>query len=144
MTQETIRQLDVIASQLSATLLGLDPDDVDDDFERALHAITETLSSFDRRRQDRMLERAMLLSTADTQELAGSRAAPRGTSSRFDGDALDALERRHIEHVLYRCNWRINGKGNAAERLNLHPNTLRFRMKKLGLTRPAAPRHPAQ
>jgi sugar diacid utilization regulator len=25
--------------------------------------------------------------------------------------------------------------GNAAERLGLHPNTLRFRMKKLGIVR---------
>ena len=35
------------------------------------------------------------------------------------------------------CGWRINGKGNAAERLGIHPNTLRFRMKKLGLRRPS-------
>jgi sugar diacid utilization regulator len=30
----------------------------------------------------------------------------------------------------------VNGEGNAAEVLGLHPNTLRFRMKKLGITRP--------
>ena len=36
--------------------------------------------------------------------------------------------------------WRINGIGNAAERLGLHPNTLRFRMKKLGITLRIAPR----
>jgi len=39
--------------------------------------------------------------------------------------------------VLQRCNWRINGAGNAAERLGIHPNTLRFRMKKLGVAGPA-------
>ena len=50
--------------------------------------------------------------------------------------ALEVVERRHIAGVLERCRWRINGGGNAAERLGLHPNTLRFRMKKLGLTRP--------
>ena len=32
--------------------------------------------------------------------------------------------------------WRINGSGNAAERLGVHPNTLRFRMKKLGVVCP--------
>jgi len=37
--------------------------------------------------------------------------------------------------VLRACGWRINGAGNAAERLGLHPNTLRFRMKKLGIVR---------
>ena len=31
------------------------------------------------------------------------------------------------------ADWRINGAGNAAEALGLHPNTLRFRMKKLGI-----------
>jgi DNA-binding NtrC family response regulator len=35
----------------------------------------------------------------------------------------------------------VNGAGNTADVLGLHPNTLRFRMKKLGITRPrpAAP-----
>jgi len=45
------------------------------------------------------------------------------------------VQRAHIEAVLERCGWRINGPGNAAERLGLHPNTLRFRMKKLGVAR---------
>ena len=47
------------------------------------------------------------------------------------------MQRVHIETVLQRCNWRINGTGNAAERLGIHPNTLRFRMKKLGVVGPA-------
>jgi transcriptional regulator with GAF, ATPase, and Fis domain len=46
------------------------------------------------------------------------------------------VQRAHIEAVLERCGWRINGPGNAAERLGLHPNTLRFRMKKLGVVCP--------
>ena len=49
---------------------------------------------------------------------------------------LEIVERRHIENVLQRCRWRINGPGNAAAVLGLHPNTLRFRMKKLGVQRP--------
>ena len=52
---------------------------------------------------------------------------------------LESVERRHIESVLRRCNWRINGLGNAADVLGLHPNTLRFRMKKLGVERPKEP-----
>ena len=43
---------------------------------------------------------------------------------------------QHILDTLEECRWRINGAGNAAERLGLHPNTLRFRMKKLGIARP--------
>ena len=49
---------------------------------------------------------------------------------------LEAIEQRHIEQALRRCRWRINGPGNAADVLGLHPNTLRFRMKKLGIRRP--------
>lgn len=59
---------------------------------------------------------------------------------------LDDVERHHIRGVLERCGWRVNGDGNAAEVLGLHPNTLRFRMKKLGIARPrlpAADRDPA-
>jgi DNA-binding NtrC family response regulator len=51
-------------------------------------------------------------------------------------DLLQDVERAHIAAMLQRCGWRINGKGNAAERLGIHPNTLRFRLKKLGLSRP--------
>jgi sugar diacid utilization regulator len=40
-----------------------------------------------------------------------------------------------MQKVLEKCDWRINGRGNAAERLGIHPNTLRFRMKKLGVSR---------
>jgi len=39
--------------------------------------------------------------------------------------------------VLEGCGWRISGKGNAAERLGLNRSTLHFRMKKLGIRRPA-------
>ena len=48
---------------------------------------------------------------------------------------LEDLERAHIEATLRLCRGRINGAGNAADRLGLHPNTLRFRMKKLGIVR---------
>src|SRR6185436_4228178 len=42
-----------------------------------------------------------------------------------DASTLSAVERTHIQEVLRACGWRINGAGNAAERLGLHPNTLR-------------------
>jgi transcriptional regulator with GAF, ATPase, and Fis domain len=84
-----------------------------------------------------VIERALIHSTGDTLVLDG----PPGLSiAQLSGDVgtLETVERRHIEHALRRCGWRINGAGNAAERLGLHPNTLRFRMKKLGIQRPPA------
>jgi len=58
-----------------------------------------------------------------------------------DAMSLSSIERTHIEKILRECGWRINGAGNTAERLGMHPNTLRFRMKKLGIVRarPSAP-----
>ena len=41
-----------------------------------------------------------------------------------------------MTRVLELADWRIEGKKGAAERLGLHPNTLRFRMRKLAIKRP--------
>jgi predicted ATPase/transcriptional regulator with GAF, ATPase, and Fis domain len=49
--------------------------------------------------------------------------------------ALEQVERRHILAVLEKAGWVIEGPGGAAKALNLHPNTLRSRMKKLGIQR---------
>jgi formate hydrogenlyase transcriptional activator len=81
-----------------------------------------------------VVERALIRSTGSELVL---------TDEDFDVDArplaetktLKSVERAHIQEVLRDCDWRINGRGNAAERLGLHPNTLRFRMKKLGIAR---------
>ena len=82
-----------------------------------------------------VIERAMIHSTGSTLLLDDGPAVP-GWSGASTGETLEAVERGHIEAVLRRCRWRINGAGNAADVLGLHPNTLRFRMKKLGLHRP--------
>jgi DNA-binding NtrC family response regulator len=42
-------------------------------------------------------------------------------------------ERDHILAVLESCNWKISGKGGAAEILNINANTLNSRIKKLGI-----------
>jgi transcriptional regulator with GAF, ATPase, and Fis domain len=50
---------------------------------------------------------------------------------------LESVERDHILAVLSQTEWVIEGARGAAQKLGLHPNTLRSRMKKLGITRPA-------
>lgn len=50
--------------------------------------------------------------------------------------ALEDVERRHIFSVLKQSGWVIEGSSGAARVLKLHPNTLRSRMKKLGISRP--------
>jgi len=49
--------------------------------------------------------------------------------------SLDEAEREHILRALEATGWRIEGPKGAASMLKLHPSTLRFRMKKLGLTK---------
>jgi formate hydrogenlyase transcriptional activator len=51
--------------------------------------------------------------------------------------SLEEIEKSHILHVLGKTRWVIEGSQGAAAILGLHPNTLRSRLKKLGLSRPA-------
>jgi formate hydrogenlyase transcriptional activator len=52
--------------------------------------------------------------------------------------ALGDVEKLHILEVLAQTNWVIEGERGAAAVLKLHPNTLRSRMKKLGIRRPVS------
>jgi len=48
---------------------------------------------------------------------------------------LDAAQREHILKALQNTDWVIEGQRGAARQLGLHPNTLRSRLKKLGIKR---------
>ena len=48
---------------------------------------------------------------------------------------LESVERDHIVTVLRQTDGVVDGPRGAARILELHPNTLRNRMKKLGITR---------
>jgi formate hydrogenlyase transcriptional activator len=87
------------------------------------------------RELENAVERALIRSSGDTLQLdmaIGDKV--RGGRLPAANGTLDDMQRAYIEHVLGQCGWRINGRTNAAERLGLHPNTLRFRMKKLGIS----------
>ncbi len=87
-----------------------------------------------------VIERAVILSRGtelafDEASLA-SVAAPEDALRPLAGTLEDA-ERAHLIKALQAADWRVSGKDGAAERLGLKPSTLQFRIKKLGLTRPA-------
>ena len=63
-------------------------------------------------------------------------AITRAHSLAANGASLNEVERQHILAVLAQTHWVIEGAKGAAKILNLHPNTLRSRMKKMGLQRP--------
>jgi formate hydrogenlyase transcriptional activator len=107
-----------------------------------------------------VIERAVILSPGNTLVLAEKLRAPvlAAGNSRTEvvqqqsrnlehqvpspvtnpvGGSLEDVERRHIESVLARTNWMIEGERGAAKMLNLNPSTLRSRMQKLNIKRPA-------
>jgi PAS domain S-box-containing protein len=115
------------------------------------------------RELENLIERAIILATSPVLRIgpdlmprpdAGARAmatiAAPPEASRVDrsessadatqpADRLDAIQRDHIVATLSKTNWIIEGERGAACRLGMKPATLRHRMKKLGISRAAAP-----
>ncbi len=58
-----------------------------------------------------------------------------GQPSNGESHSLEEVEKRHILEVLTQTKWVIEGANGAARILDLHPNTLRSRMKKLSIDR---------
>jgi transcriptional regulator with GAF, ATPase, and Fis domain len=97
------------------------------------------------RELENVIERALIRSTGPTLRLE----EPLGPSARGAAGPpalvrLDAVERAHIRRVLEACDWKIDGTGHAAETLGLNPSTLRSRMRKLGIRRPARSAEPGR
>jgi PAS domain S-box-containing protein len=58
-------------------------------------------------------------------------------TSLSDFKSFEEMERDYILQVLKSKNWKIGGEDSAASTLGMHVNTLRARMKKLGIQKPA-------
>jgi PAS domain S-box-containing protein len=52
-----------------------------------------------------------------------------------NSNSLESVERQHILAVLQQTNWVIEGPNGAAQQLDLHPSTLRYRMNKLSISK---------
>ena len=55
-----------------------------------------------------------------------------------DFKSFEEMERDYILRVLKAKNWRIGGEDITASTLGMHVNTLRGRMKRLGIKKPAS------
>lgn len=90
------------------------------------------------RELENTVERAIILSRGNQLSFAHiidieappSRPAPGDTRKT---QKLDELEALHIKTVLDQAGGRVSGKGGAADLLGINPNTLRHRMRKLGI-----------
>jgi formate hydrogenlyase transcriptional activator len=99
-----------------------------------------------------VIERAMIVSAAPTLQLDRDLTPVAGVAKgmvAYEEDAqderqadlespnplltLDEVERNHIIAVLQHAGGVVDGPKGAARILNLHPNTLRHRMNKLGI-----------
>jgi transcriptional regulator with GAF, ATPase, and Fis domain len=112
----------------------------------------EVLSRYDWpgniRELQNVIERAVVLSRGSVLRL-GRDLLPLTAEAAMDDDivvtfgqpangeshSLEQIEKQHILEVLTQTKWVIEGANGAAKILDLHPNTLRSRMKKLGLNR---------
>lgn len=61
--------------------------------------------------------------------------APESIAETKASDSLQEIQRQHILRVLERTNWVISGPKGAGAILDLHPNTLRSLMNRLGIRR---------
>ena len=86
------------------------------------------------RELENIIERAMILSRTPTLTIEKLSAPDSTSEEKFH--ALADHEREYILKVLDHTHWRIGGPAGAARILDMHPETLRSRLKKLRITRP--------
>ena len=104
---------------------GYDPKQVDE----LIAGVRSTLGDLETRLAD-------ATSRAEAAEARASDAEARSRTSSESDDTIQTLvemERSHIERALDLAGGKISGKAGAAQMLDINPNTLRSRMKKLGV-----------
>ena len=93
-----------------------------------------------------LIERAVILSPGPTLQVPIEALQPRNGSAPAPlvtpgaAETLEENDRRHILAALQASGWVLAGPTGAAARLGMKRSTLQFRMRKLGIQRPAAGR----
>jgi DNA-binding NtrC family response regulator len=76
------------------------------------------------------------LSTSSTSESASAPASPlRAGREQRESQSLEAIQREHIIAMLRKSYGVVEGPNGAAQLLGMNPSTVRFRMKKLGISK---------
>ena len=89
------------------------------------------------RELEHVIERGVIISPGRSLRMTDQLIPSlRGDSKGEPLKDLAAAEREHILRILQETGWKIEGLSGAASILKLHPSTLRFRIKKLGIHRP--------
>ena len=118
-----------LARKLGKPLAGFSP--------KSLDAMRKYSWPGNVRELQNIVERAAILASGPVLELdpsmlqtAGAQAGPGVPAA---GSSMDEMQRTHIETVLRSTGGVIDGQRGAAALLGMHPNTLRSRMKRLGI-----------
>ena len=86
------------------------------------------------RELENWVERAIITSQGDKLQFAFDQIQE---TENLEGRSMEDMQRQSILKTLEECDWKINGSDGAASRLKMHPSTLRSKMKKLAISRPA-------
>jgi len=92
------------------------------------------------RELENVIERAMILHRSGPLRFDDLDLSPdepvnaTAHASKYETLELDVLVKRHIQHVLQLTGGKIHGPGGAGEVLGVNPDTLRYRMRKLGIS----------
>jgi PAS domain S-box-containing protein len=118
-----------LAAQIGKPLVGIHPATMD---RLAAYSWPGNI-----RELQNVIERAVILCRGELLEVDSSQlATPADAPAAATSVTLDAAQKSHIEAALSQSGWVIDGDRGAAKILGMHPNTLRSRMKKLGIERP--------
>ncbi len=87
------------------------------------------------RELENVIERGTILSLGQRFHTPELRVSTTAENEYEENLSLQEVEKIHILKVLKKTGWKVRGPGGAAEILKIHPSTLHFRMKKLGISR---------
>ena len=109
---------------------------VDDFTEPVLQSMINHLWPGNIRELQNFVARSVLLASGrliTTSDLPASTENSLSSGLPSHMKSMAQQEKEHIIAVLTNCNWKLHGKGGAAESLQMNASTLRSRMKKLGI-----------
>ncbi|PPC91969.1 MAG: Fis family transcriptional regulator [Methylobacter sp.] len=94
------------------------------------------------RELENVIERAIILTDGAILEIdrdmlpgGGMTSDNQANPADTDSASFESVTRQHIINVLKQTNWVIEGANGAAKILNMQPSTLRYRIKKLGISK---------
>ncbi|MCK4678713.1 MAG: sigma-54-dependent Fis family transcriptional regulator [Bacteroidales bacterium] len=89
------------------------------------------------RELENVIERAMITSKGKTLRLPDKLPEPESVNENLSRLSLHEMERNYIVEILEETYWKVNGNDGAARILDMHPETLRSKMKKLNINKPS-------